>query len=182
MNIFYLNENPFLAARDMCDKHVVKMIVETAQLLSTAHRYLDGKVVNNGKKNHYILEPEFENLFYKETHINHPSAIWARENMMHYDWLYEHFIALLYEYNYRYGKHHKTGNLRPYLKNPPKNISRSLNFTAPPCAMPDEYKVPGNAVESYRNYYRKGKAHLLKYTNRNAPSWIDCQPQDTLSG
>lgn len=182
MNIFFLDPNPIIAARYMCDKHVVKMIVESAQLLSTAHRYIDGKAIFNGKKYLYILEPELENILYKETHINHPCSIWLRENDLHYHWLYEHFIALLSEYNYRYRKHHKTSSLIPYLKKAPRNLATTAYFRDPPLAMPDEYKISDNAVESYRNYYRRGKAHLLKYTRRDAPYWLNCQVKESISG
>ena len=91
MNIFYLDRNPEIAAQMMCDKHVVKMILESAQMLSTAHRVLDG----DGYANKYGL--------YKSTHKNHPSAIWARTNGENYVWLWNNFDALRSEYSYRYG-------------------------------------------------------------------------------
>jgi len=98
MNIFYLDKSPVLSARYQCDKHVVKMILESAQLLCTAHRVLD-----------YTLTSEHDSKgLYKSTHKNHPSAIWARSGYEQYSWLYHHFIALGNEYEYRYHKKHLT--------------------------------------------------------------------------
>ena len=91
MNIFYLDSRPHVAAKDHCDKHVVKMILESAQMLCTAHRELDGDVPD---------------VFYKSTHKNHPSTIWARSKAGNYRWLYDLFVSLCDEYTYRYGKVH----------------------------------------------------------------------------
>ena len=103
MNIFYLDNDPVRAAKAHCDMHVVKMILEYAQLLSTAHRLLDGKLI--GKK--YELD-RYNDVIYKATHRNHPSAVWARSNSVHYEWLYSLFIACCNEYTERYGKVHAT--------------------------------------------------------------------------
>lgn len=168
MNIFYLDSDPVKAAEYMVDKHVVKMIVETAQLLSTAHRVLDGKQV--GKQ--WVLDDERESNIYKATHVNHPSAIWCRESNNNYNWLYCHFLALLGEYTYRYGKVHASTKLTLWLRNTPRNIPVSWKTQATP-AMPEEFKVPGDSVKSYRNYYRVGKASLHKWTKRDVPSWIN---------
>ena len=167
MNIFYIDSNPIKAAEYMVDKHVVKMIVETAQLLSTAHRVLDGKQV--GKT--FVLSDDRESVLYKATHINHPSAIWCRESNNNYNWLYCHFLALLGEYTHRYGKVHKSTHLTLWLRNTPYNIPVGFK-TQPTPAMPEEYIVAGNSIASYRNYYRKGKATLHKWSRREEPSWI----------
>ena len=98
MNIFRLDNDPFVAAYNQCNKHVVKMCLETAQLLSTAHRVLDGEDAN----------PDL----YKATHKNHPSAVWARENSSNYLWLMQHFDALLLEYAFRYYKRHASSRLK----------------------------------------------------------------------
>lgn len=156
MNIFYVDKDPVIAAKNLCNSHVVKMILESAQLLSTAHNILD--------------EPK-ENL-YRSTHINHPSNKWVRESREHYIWLYKHFEGLCNEYTYRYGKTHATSRLLEFLYFTPYNIL-SKGFIDPPCAMPKEYIVENNAVESYRNYYRIGKAHLHKYTKREIPEWLN---------
>ncbi len=110
MNIFYTDSDPKIAAQNMVDRHVVKMILESAQLLSTAHRLIDS---------------ESEDILYKSTHINHPSSIWTRENSANYDWLYEHFIALGEEYTHRYSRKHLTiEKLGEILKTTPKNINK----------------------------------------------------------
>ena len=99
MNIFYLDRHPIKAAQMMCDKHVVKMILESAQILSTAHRVLDG----DDYADRYGL--------YKIAHKNHPSTIWARSGGLNYLWLYDHMRGLMQEYTYRYGKIHATERL-----------------------------------------------------------------------
>lgn len=157
MNIFYLDRDPVKAAQYSVDKHVVKMILETAQLLSTAHHVLDGDKAPEG--------------IYKVTHINHPSAKWVRESNNNYNWLYCHFLALLSEYTYRYGKQHKSGQLSEALKNPPFNIPTGY-FTDPPPAMDEQYVISKDSVINYRNYYKNGKTHLHKYTRREMPEFL----------
>jgi len=167
----------------MGDRHVVKMVLETAQLLSTAHRTIDGVAVTNyqcvqgslparfRKKRAWILHDSRDRALYKATHVNHPSAIWARSSNNNYNWLYCHFTALLNEYTYRFKKVHKCDSMKDVLTNPPNNIAIG-HLTQPTPAMPDEYKVAGDSLQSYRNYYRYGKTHLHKFTNRNKPVWL----------
>ena len=94
MNIFHLDQDPVVAAESMCDKHVVKMIVEYAQLMSTAHRVLDGeeyydKTKNGRRIKRWRLKPAAqERLLYKASHVNHPSNIWTRQSNKNYRWLY----------------------------------------------------------------------------------------------
>ena len=175
MNIFFLDRSPRIASSYHVDKHVVKMILETAQLLSTAHRVLDGHIVTSHitgrKKTSYVLNDDRENILYKATHANHPSAIWCRSGINQYRWTYELFVHLTQEYTYRYGKQHKCEQLLDALSNPPKNIDESATWTEATPAMPDECKVPGDSVTSYRNYYAKYKTRLAKWSNRNVPSW-----------
>lgn len=106
MNIFYLDESSALAAQYHCDKHVVKMILESAQLLSTAHRVLDGKKVfeeHRGKfKERYRMPGPLETSLYEAAYVKHPCSLWARESFENYMWLYWLFIRLLDEYTYRY--------------------------------------------------------------------------------
>ena len=156
MNIFYLDPHPAAAARQCCDKHVVKMILESAQMLSTAHRVID-------KNNNELL--------YKEAHKNHPSTKWVRESHLNYQWLYAHFVALGEEYTARYGKTHMSiTKLKSFLKSPPKRIPQKL-FSEPPCCMPSEYKQ-SNTVEAYRTYYRNDKADFATWKEPSAiPSW-----------
>ncbi len=164
MNIFYLSENPVEAAEAMVDRHVVKMILESAQLLSTAHRVLDGE--------DYKLFDARESVLYKVTHVNHPSAKWCRESIENYNWLVDHTFALMSEYTYRYDKTHKCfGELSYLLQSPPKNL-KEWDATPVKLAMPDEYKIENNPVQSYRNYYKMCKQHLFKWTRRERPEWL----------
>lgn len=179
MNIFYLHNDPVEAARAHLDKHVVKMILEYAQLLCTAHRIIDGteKVIlsNSGrKKKVWQLNDDRDSVLYSATHINHPSAIWARRSSCNYEWLYQLFCATCDEYTYRYGKVHVTDTkLRNVLRQHPNNIAKSSsNWSGPTPAMPDECKVPGDALASYKKYYIDKKADMAKWTNREPPSWF----------
>jgi hypothetical protein len=179
MNIFVLDPNPIHAALDMVDKHVVKMILETAQLLSTAHRIIDGyeyidKTETGRKVKRWIIPDLREESLYKATHINHPSAVWARENDANYTWLSLHFSALLYEYKYRYEKIHATEALQPLLHYPPLKIKHvdNLEPTSFAIAMDEQYRISNDPVECYRHYYKVGKAHLHSWKKRGPPSWI----------
>lgn len=181
MNIFYLDRNPVQAARAHLDKHVVKMILEYAQLLSTAHRVLDGKesVVlskSGRKKKVWQLDDERDSLLYNATHINHPSAVWVRQHAVNYDYLYALFISTCDEYTHRYGKVHLTDTkLRDVLHEIPKNILNDREtriWHGPTPAMPDECKVIGDHISSYRKYYIDKKADMAKWTNREPPEWF----------
>jgi len=148
MNIFYLDKDPYKAASYFYDKHKVKMILESAQMLCTAH--------------HVYGNPD--DVPYRQAHLNHPSTIWARESRPNYYWLYEHMIALGQEYTKRYGKIHKTiDKCRFALSFCPDGIE-SVVFTQPPQCMPDAYKVPGCSITAYWNYYEQDK---YKVANKN---------------
>ena len=179
MNIFYLDSDPRQCAQWMVDKHVVKMILESAQLLSTAHRFMDGvmridKVEKNGKirnKKRWIIHDARDTILYHATHINHPSAIWARTSVENYNWLADHLFALGDEYRYRYNKTHLTiAKLGLTLNSPPFNL-REWDMTRMPSCMDEQYKISDDPIFNYRTYYIKGKAHLKKYTKRNPPVW-----------
>jgi len=178
MNIFYIDTDPVIAAKSMVDKHVVKMILESAQLLSTTHRVLDGIPYidgNTGRKTQrWHLNDSRENVLYKATHVNHPSAIWSRQSVENYNWLVEHFFALGDEYTYRYEKTHKcfTGDLGYMLQSPPKNLTQ-FEMTKIPCAMDAQYIISDDPVINYRNYYRIGKKDLHVWKNRQPPEWIN---------
>lgn len=177
MNIFYIDENPIQAAQWMVDKHVVKMILESAQLLSTAHRVLDGlevegKTATGRKVRRWIFNDSRENVIYLATHINHPSAVWCRQSVENYNWLVDHFFALMQEYTYRYNKTHKCyGELSYMLQSPPHNL-KEWDWTPMPSAMADEYKISEDPLTNYRNYYKIGKSTMHKWTNREKPEWI----------
>lgn len=162
MNIFFLHIWPQLAAEYHCDKHVVKMIIETAQLLYTAH---------------WLLNPEgLPKNAYKKAHVNHPSAIWARKTLCNYMWLASLGWWLCKEYQYRYGEdkvHKSEEHIVWLLNNPPKSIPH-IGFTKPPLAMPDEYKQ-NDFIEAYRTFYIESKMRkrkLVKYTKRERPEFL----------
>jgi hypothetical protein len=179
MNIFFLDIDPEACAKFHCDKHVVKMILESAQLLSTAHRILDGveytELSDSGRrlKRWKVKDAEKESLLYKATHVNHPCAIWARSAPQHYAWLYALLTFLCKEYTYRYGKVHKVERegLLKTLGHYPLNIKKG-NVSPPPKAMPDQYKNEDSTIESYRNYYKVAKKELLAYRKREIPEWL----------
>ena len=177
MNIFYLDRDPVKAAQYHSDKHVVKMILESAQLLSTAHRVLDGQEVvqlnaAGARMKRYILNDEREQELYKSTHVNHPSAIWVRESAANYNWLVDMLKALMEEYTYRYGKHHATERLLPYLEKTPNNIKVGVDFTQPTPAMDSVFTISDDGVANYRNYYTLAKSELHAYTKREWPTWL----------
>lgn len=166
MNIFYLDHNPTVCAQLHVDKHVVKMVTETAQLLSTAHRVCDGKI----KDKKYILSDERELSLYKTTHINHPCAIWIRSSIGNYNWLFNLFVALLDEYTYRYSKQHACARLVPHLMHAPEGIPQH-EFQEPPQCMPDYCKRPSH-TEGYRAYYNAEKSHMFSWKGRSIPQWV----------
>jgi hypothetical protein len=182
MNIFYLDNDPVKCAEYHVDKHAIKMILEYCQLLSTAHRVLDGKEIIEKSKTgrnvkRWILENELNNVLYSATHINHPSAVWCRASLSNYKWLHNLLVELCKEYTYRYGKIHKCQEigLVSALGNTPTNISNKP-FTQPTPAMPDPCKVPGDSLKSYRNYYIMEKQRMWswkgKINSRTPPPWF----------
>jgi len=142
MNIFYLDKDPVKAAQVQYNKHVVKMILESAQMLCAAHHVLGSKL----------------DIPYKIAHKNHPCTIWTRECAANYSWLYQHMRALGYEYTRRYDKVHMSITKCKYLWRFPNDISRT-EFTQPPQCMPDEYKDECS-VQAYWNYYI-GEKHIV---------------------
>jgi hypothetical protein len=163
MNIFYLDKRPDDCAEMHADKHCVKMILEYAQLLSTAHRVLDGESAPAST--------------YKIAHKNHPSTIWTRSSSQHYDWLFRLFRMLSAEYSMRYSnekcgfKVHKSWNtLGKILETPPKNITDN-GWKDPPQCMPDHCKND-DTVTAYRNYYMTEKASISVWKYSNMPSWF----------
>ena len=156
MNIFFLDRDPKIAAQYHCDTHVVKMILETAQLLSTAH--------------HEMGSPLAEHC-YKSTHVNHPCAIWVRQSIHNYRWTYDLFRWLTTEYWKRRGKIHaswkKLGLILDTIPDLP-----DLPFRDPPQCMPEVYKKD-DTVEAYRQYYRLGKRDIVAYKwINNTPEWM----------
>ena len=177
MNIFYVDHNPVVAAQCLVDRHVVKMVLESAQLLSTAHRVIDGikiqgKSSTGRNQKQWIIGDYRDRVLYKATHINHPSAVWCRQSIENYEWLVEHFFALTDEYTFRYKKIHKCfTKIGDALINHPSNM-KTKNWTPIPSCMDDEYIISDDPVENYRNYYKFGKDYLHSWKNRQPPDWI----------
>lgn len=156
VNVFVLDWDLTECARAHGDKHVVKMITETAQLLSSSF-YATGQ---------QDLTP------YRLSHANHPWAIWARKSLTNWKWLAMLGLNLYLEYVYRYGNRvHASGEVICKIIQTPPDL-KDIGLTPMPLCMPDDCKT-NNVVESYRNYYRFYKSHLHKYTKRDKPKWIE---------
>lgn len=162
MNIFFLSMSPREAAEWHCDKHVVKMILETAQMLYAAH---------------WILNPEnVPESAYKLAHKNHPCTIWVRKSLSNYLWLCSLGWWLCKEYQFRYGdsKEHKTEkHILWLLNNPPASIPYR-GFTIPAQAMPDKFKT-SDPIQAYHTFYRESKLKergIVAYTKRDWPTFL----------
>jgi len=154
------------------------MILEYAQLLSTAHRVLDGnestqKSFTGRNVKRYILPDDRESILYVATHVNHPSAVWVRKSGANYDWLVKLLKNLSAEYTYRYGKVHKCESIGLIAKLGIRPFNLDYNeFTEPTPAMPEEFIVSGNSIKSYINYYNGAKQRMFSWKNREVPSWV----------
>jgi hypothetical protein len=156
MNIFVLDKDPKLCSQYHCDKHVVKMILETAQLLCSVH---------------HMTPQVTPQVPYKLSHKNHPCSIWVRECMENYIWLCDLGMELSKEYTYRYGKTHKSQQVIEWcIVNLPR-LRENGDITPFALAMPEEYKV-NCPVESYRNYYKGAKISFANWKNREIPEWF----------
>ena len=153
MNIFVLDDNVKTCAQYHCDKHVVKMLIEYAQMLSTTVRLTTD-----------------ENIGYKITHKNHPCTVWVRESLSNWKWLRSLAKELNDEYRFRYGKeiNHKSFDVIETLPEP--NIY-DIGLTEFPMAMPEHCKQK-TVVASYRNYYINEKAYFAKWKDGNVPFWF----------
>lgn len=182
MNIFILDENAVAAAQLQCDKHVVKMILESAQMLSTAHRLLDGRMVLGKSKSGrtsktWVLDDIVrDTVLYKAVHINHPCTIWTMESSANYHWHFQHFKALHDEYMHRYNKTHKSYmSLANILVDAPDNIPyapmtpfKLAMGAAPECINEQD------PVGSYRAFYQtKQDRFKMTWTKRNVPDWFE---------
>ena len=184
MNIFLLDLDQELCAQYHCDKHVVKMIVEYAQLLSTAHRLLDGKLETvayitklgkNRTKTIYTLPDNREAILYKATHANHPCAVWARTSLRNYQWLVSLLDNLCTEYTKRYGRVHKVqaSGLLKQLDRHPKAFRTPITnvLTDRPQTMPEQYKRP-DPVDAYRAFYLGDKMRFAKWAYSETPPFV----------
>jgi len=155
MNIFFLDRCPKKCAEYHCDKHVVKMILETGQMMSTAHQ-----VLGNFPRQD----------LYKKAYLNHPSTVWVRSSIEHYRWTFHLMFWLNFEYTKRYDKIHKTWlRLHEAIKFPPSGLLR-YGWTDPPQCMPD-YCKSNDAIAAYRKYYKTEKKRFATWKTE-APSWF----------
>ena len=198
MNIFVLSENPYEAAWMQCDKHVVKMVTESAQMLSTAHRMLDGEMYTEKSANgrnikRWRLDDDREDVLMKACHTGHPCTLWTMASKTNYHWHYQHYHGLAEEYEYRYGKKHGAFNrdttIYKLLGKFPKNISDggqtpfALAMKNNPECIVEGYDKPRNAqdVQSYRNYYHTKQDNFkMVWTKRDVPSWFKCREKGLL--
>ena len=160
MNIFYLDKCPVKAAKYQYNKHVVKMILESAQMLCTAHHV-------------YGDTEQKANVPYKQAHLNHPSTLWARKNNRNYMWLYRHMMALGDEYTRRYGKIHLSiTKCSDFLSKPPSYLKDALygDTVDMPQAMPDKYKHKCS-IQAYWNYYI-GEKHVVAHESETIYKYI----------
>ncbi|UZS00828.1 pyrimidine dimer DNA glycosylase [Pseudomonas phage vB_PsaM_M1] len=150
MNLFATSQCPVQSAKDHCNVHNVKMILEVAQMLSTAHFVLDGVQVG-----------------YKPTHQNHPCSIFVRSTSENYKWTYEHLQALLSEYTFRTGKTHKSSELLISLAKQPSKIEIGER-TSFAMAMPDDFKKLGifDQTKAYQSYLC---AKFVEWQQREKP-------------
>ena len=165
MNIFVLDECPVISAQMQCDKHIVKMPLETAQMLcSVWHRHGQGDKVP-----------------YREVHKNHPCTLWTGDSLLNYDWLWKHGMELCFEYTRRYNKIHKCQQVIMDLEvyQCPFAFPITDCSTPHPQCMPDEYKstelrIHSNTVRAYRRYYVNDKKDIAKWEkSRPIPDWYD---------
>ena len=170
MNIFYVSHKPSRCARWHCDKHVVKMILETTQLLYTAHWVLrETPDFSRAPYRKDMTERGYKSIRNRK----HPSAIWTRESLQHYMWLCQLGKHLCLEYKHRFGskkEHGSEKHIQWLTANPPAELKNN-GWKQPPQAMPEEFQR-SNSISAYRAYYLGPKRELLKYTKRNTPHWI----------
>jgi len=155
MNIFILDADVVKCAQYHLDKHCVKMILETTQLLNNAR----------------IINDTNYNPIYRPTHLKHPCSIWTSESLDNFKWLTELGLALCEEYTFRYSKIHKCQSIIQNFSKEIDNLTLpKIGMTPYKLCMPDQYKVD-DAIESYRNYYRVDKAYIAKWKGRDVPEW-----------
>lgn len=159
MNIFMIDADPVQCARSHVDSHVRKMVVEYAQIMSTAH---------------HCCDPAPSPSLYKPTHATTRFMKWAQENSANYLWLYATWRMLQDEHEHRFGFRNASSRLLTRLARLPQKIFRADETTPMPFSTKvlPEWIVAGNNIESQRNYYRYGKLHLHQWTNRPPPAWL----------
>ena len=192
MNFFYLDEDPFKSIEYHCDKHIVKMPTEYKQMLSTAHRVLDGELFYGKTARGYkikrwkLADRKMNKHLYLAGHVNHPTNIWVRMCRENYALMFTYYKLICEEYTYRYGKEHGAKDYWWLLREPPKNMPSSImGHTPVPQAMKEfpECLVEGDTVQAYRNLYKVAKRRFATWKNRPIPEWFKTQSQnDTMIG
>lgn len=154
MNIFYVDSNPLISATQLCDRHVIKMGLESTQMICTTL--------------HHFGIP---NVPYKKAHYNHPCTIWVRQSLLHYNWLVQHAQSIFSEYSRRYGKVHKSQQILEWCINQPIPLT-DQGFIAPPQCMPVDVQH-ADTVIAYQNYYNVYKNKMAKWDKapQNKPNW-----------
>jgi hypothetical protein len=162
MNIFGIDTDTTSCATYHTDRHIVKMPLETAQMVSFVYYHKD------------LWDGEVPNLLmnFSAGHDKHPCSLWLRENLVNFLWSCEFGIKLIEEYRFRYDsqKHERCKMIFEWSLDNLPNLPVA-EFTPFAKAMPEEYKVDCS-IESYRNYYKLGKSELHQWTKRNKPEWI----------
>lgn len=182
MNRFIIEQSPQDCARSHCDKHVVKMIVEEAQMLSTVHRILDGELEmrpsKSGKRltKYWKLNDDREDTLYRPVHMHHPCTVWSAKTLGNYRWSYALLENLCEEFTYRYGKVHSTQTkLLDTLSHAPQNIPKDLEVTPAPLAMGSNPECidHDDVIGSYRKFYMtKQYRFSMTWKNRPVPEWF----------
>lgn len=159
MNIFYVSKDPLLAARMLCDQHVIVCSKEAVQMLCAVYR-------------HYV--PYFlvaNSELYASTHANHPCTKWVRSSSKHYAWLTLHAREMFAEYTRRFGKVHKSEAMFRRVSDIPFGMPELPTFFDPPQVMPEQYQNPGNTVAAYRAYYIGEKLAFARWFHSEPPYW-----------
>ena len=192
MNIFVLDKDPRRAAEMHADRHVCKMILESAQMLCTAHwlgwaRLLKAPPMKSKQLQQWLYDNVPKDLQppWKMTHANHPCSQWTRHVWGNYMWHSRLGLALCDVYTERYGKVHKSHEVHRWLNRhiPPVfegPVDNPVGMTSFAVCMPDECKVPGDPVESYRSYYRMHKVKMARWAHSEKPVWFNQIKQETL--
>lgn len=161
MNIFVLDKCSRTNVRMYCDQHIVKMIIETAQLLCSVHHVLH---VNS-------------DIPYKLSHKNHPCALWARQSLDNYNWLVRLGQEMCAEYHVRYNKTHKSASVIDWAYHNVPMLD-STGLTPFPQCMPSEYQC-SDPIEAYRAYYcykymysLRSRRTRMRYTHRPIPDFL----------
>ena len=172
MNVFCLDRDPMKAAHMMCDKHVVKMIVETCQILSA--------VLDNNYTTKEDIKPSVQlgTAGYPPAHVKHPSTMWAMEAKGNYKWLVKHLRGLCIEYSRRYNKTHSMeGQLMIFEGQLPQLSFAKERKTEFVQAITDKRWHRKDPVEAYRVYYNMEKFTFAKWKLGNVPDWYTGAPQ-----